>query len=148
MPNFSSAIAIIDDDDIFQLLIRKIVEPKIDGNFLLQFPTAAKALAYFKVNTSADIQRLPSIIFLDLVMPQMSGWEFLEHFEKLPFNRTYRPPIFILTASGNIDFEKLRNYSLVKGFLTKPIVPAEFLGLIRDVIEQNSEDGQQGLPRW
>jgi len=135
MPNDPAAIAIIDDDEIFQMLIRKILERGTAMNTILQFFSGSNALTYFKAHTG-KINQLPVLIFLDLLMPGMTGWQFLEQFEKLSFAEEYKPTLFILTASSNLDFEELKNYPSVKGYLTKPIVPNEFIGLIQEVMEE------------
>jgi CheY-like chemotaxis protein len=140
MPN--SPIAIIDDDDIFQMLIRKIIEDRVQINTILQFFSGFMALTYFKEN-AGNMERLPSVIFLDLTMPGMSGWQFLKQLEKISFIRSYKPFVFVTTGSENLDFEKLRHYPFVKGYLTKPIMPNDFIRLIREVMEQDTRSKEQ-----
>jgi CheY-like chemotaxis protein len=138
----NAPIAIIDDDDIFQMLIRKIIEDRVQTTSILQFFSGFMALTYFKENCS-NMQQLPSVIFLDLTMPGMSGWQFLQQLEKISFTKSYKPVVFIITGSENLDFEKLRNYPLVKAYLTKPIIPNDFIGLIREVTEKETRNKEQ-----
>ena len=126
----SSSIAIIDDDEIFQMLIKKIIEKNLDGNVLMQFRDGYSALSYIK-NINGNIAQLPSIIFLDLSMPGMDGWQFLTQLGLLQFESIYKPSVFIISGNSNPDFEQLKKYSLIKGYLIKPVAPAELIDIVR-----------------
>jgi len=65
-------------------------------------------------------ESIPDLILLDLDMPVMDGWEFLDAFLKLPIAK--QVCVFVLTSSIHPhDREKARHYSLVKGFFSKPL---------------------------
>ena len=63
---------------------------------------------------------IPDLILLDLDMPVMDGWEFLDEFLKLPIAK--QVCVFILTSSIHPnDREKAKHYNVVKGFFSKPL---------------------------
>lgn len=66
-------------------------------------------------------ERLPEVIFLDLNMPVMNGWEFLDKFQTLPLE--VKPQVFIVSSYIGLDvIEKSKRYSLVRDFITKPLL--------------------------
>jgi CheY-like chemotaxis protein len=76
------------------------------------------ALAYLKNNKL----EAPEIIFLDLNMPKMNGWEFLEHYKHLNKEQKARVVLVILTTSANPDhIKKAKEIEEVTGFETKPL---------------------------
>ncbi|ALM08839.1 hypothetical protein SB49_14315 [Sediminicola sp. YIK13] len=63
----------------------------------------------------------PDVIFLDLVMPGMGGWEFIEEFQKIP-GLPKKTKIYILSAfTSSKDRNKAKNNSYIAGFFDKPI---------------------------
>ncbi len=129
---YSNAIAIIDDDEISLLLIRKLIEQKKIARTVLPFSSGLEALNYFE-NNASDVTQLPSVVLLDITMPLISGWQFLEELDKIEFADGYKPAICIISAFTAIDFETLREYSAVKGYLTKPVIPNKLIALIESV---------------
>jgi len=141
MSPYSTSVAIIDDDEIFQMLVRKILEKKIAGGSILQFSDGFAALLYFK-NNEKSIHLLPPVILLDLNMPGMDGWQFLKHLSKLQFSPSYTPSVFIISGTELFDIEKLRTHSFIKGYLVKPVAPAELLRIIH-AETQGNQDGPE-----
>jgi len=64
-------------------------------------------------------EKLPDVIFLDLNMPIMDGWAFLDKFVLLPLK--YKPKVYIVSSSiDSSDGEKAKTYDIVKNFISKP----------------------------
>lgn len=116
----AKTVCIIDDDPIFVFGTKILLNHK--NNFaddIIIYENGKEALD----SLSAMIKKkedLPEIIFLDLNMPVMNGWHFLEAFVKIPM--VHLPLVFITTSS--IDQEdriKAQQYQIVKEFLAKPL---------------------------
>ena len=73
----------------------------------------------------------PGIIFLDINMPGMDGWEFLQEYQNLPADRRQRIAVHILTTSSNPDdIKKADENEYVEGFISKPLNPRHVLDIV------------------
>ena len=73
----------------------------------------------------------PDLIFLDLNMPVMNGFDFLDAYEKLDFSPKSKPILYVLSSSSHFwDKDKVSTYKSVKGFLTKPLTQAVLENLV------------------
>ncbi|HEX8356176.1 MAG TPA: response regulator, partial [Segetibacter sp.] len=73
---------------------------------------------------------IPQIIFLDINMPVMNGWDFLEEFEKVRNEYVQLPRIYLLSSTVDPeDYRKAKKFSLVENFISKPL-SREALALI------------------
>jgi CheY-like chemotaxis protein len=126
---------IIDDDKIYVNLIRKVIETRNLSKNLLTFNNGKEALEYFKKAFSdSDIEKIPSIIFLDINMPIMDGWQFLEHFIQIerPAHKTIT--LYIVSSSINPkDIEKAGSLESISGYIIKPVKPKELEILFKKV---------------
>lgn len=92
-----------------------------------------EALAYLK----KEDQKPPDIIFLDLNMPKMNGWEFLEQYKDLDKSQKPKVLIIILTTSANPEhMEKAKEIQDVTGFETKPLTKE----MLSDILNQHFQD--------
>lgn len=109
------------DDNIFNFLNKKIIEKNFSAQSVKSYVNPVKALDALKsISSGADI--FPDVIFLDINMPRMDGWEFLDEFEKLPEDILKQCSVYILTSSIDpSDIEKSRSYRSVKDFISKPL---------------------------
>ena len=119
---------IIDDDKIYVNLVKKIIEIKKLSNNLLIFKNGKEALDHFKlILENANEEILPDIIFLDINMPIMDGWEFLNEFIKI--KNIFDKKITLYVVSSSIDprdLERAKSFNLVTDYLIKPIELKKF----------------------
>lgn len=122
-------LAIIDDDDIYRFTVERILQRSGVAQSIRTFDNGAAALSYFE---EADPDTLPDVILLDLNMPIMDGWSFLEKFRDLEPPVRKQITIFIVSSSINpSDHERARTISEVEGFLVKPILPEELQRMLQ-----------------
>lgn len=112
-------IFLIDDDPVMNYINNKIISSAYTLN-LVEFTNAREALEKLK---QYDCQcEVPEVIFLDLNMPFMDGWEFLDEFQKLSEDVHLRCNVIILSSSiNNRDIERSRGYASVIEFISKPL---------------------------
>jgi two-component system chemotaxis response regulator CheY len=129
-----SVAGIIDDDEVYQLVMKRTIEQSGMVGSVLQFYDGEEALSYFR-DKQAATEMLPELILLDINMPYMDGWQFLDEFVKIPFKGDYRRTIFIVTSSSTSeDLHKASQYSVVSGYLVKPITKDKFNEMMASIV--------------
>ena len=111
---------IIDDDLVSQYSTRYVVSQCENDALIYISDSAEDALVQLSQFLSTG-EGFPDVIFLDLVMPGMGGWEFIEEFQKMS-GRSKNTKIYILSAfTSSKDRNKAKNNSFIAGFFDKPI---------------------------
>jgi CheY-like chemotaxis protein len=121
---------IIDDDPVFVLLFKKILTKLGKFDTILNFENGQLALDALieKNKTNAP---LPNIVFLDINMPILDGWEFLKAIEKYKFKEDLK--IYMISSSiDSTEIKKSKKYTFVKNFISKPISAKDFLKKLED----------------
>jgi len=112
---------LIDDDEIFQFIMKNTIaeiSPDIKIKF---FSDGEKGIDFLKHNLGAATN-LPDIILLDVNMPFMDGWEFLNEYKSLQTEIKKDINIYLLTSSNNPkDIAMAKEISELSGYLVKPI---------------------------
>ncbi|MEM9981778.1 MAG: response regulator, partial [Bacteroidota bacterium] len=92
------------------------------------FLAAKEALSFIK---EAPTDEQPTIILLDINMPEIDGWEFIELFLQLDDDKLQYKKIFMLSSSiDNKDMEKAAAYDCVIGYITKPLNKLKLLEVV------------------
>lgn len=122
-------ILLIDDDAIINFLNQDLIENKFPGISITAFYNGADALKYILDNEEKEF-----IVFLDLNMPVMDGWEFLKVLEPKLEGRSIE--IHVLSSSINpMDKTKAQQCKIVESFVEKPLdddlLDGLFTGLIK-----------------
>ncbi|MEJ7691972.1 response regulator [Daejeonella sp.] len=118
-----SKVFIIDDDPIHQRIAQIMIAKHELFDGYSSYTEAELALECLRNNVK-NTDELPDVILLDLNMPVMDGWDFLEAFERFQAELSKSIRIFIVTSSVD-EKDKLRSqtFSFVKGFISKPLSP-------------------------
>ncbi len=118
-------IFVIDDDPIHQK-ISEIKWRKVGmEDEVIPFLEADAALLFLRENQHIP-ELMPDLILLDLNMPVMDGWDFLDEFGNLPQAVHQRVRIYIVTSSVDLrDQAKATRYPFVSGYVTKPLNDAD-----------------------
>ena len=126
-------LLVIDDDDINIFIIKKIVEKTGYEAKMVAKTNGQLAIDYINELISTG-QPLPQLILIDINMPILNGWEFLEAYEKLGIEQTI--DMYMLSSSVyENDIEKAKTYKTVKGFISKPLSIERLIALF---------EGQEG----
>ncbi|TKD66994.1 response regulator [Flavobacterium sp. ASW18X] len=113
-------IFIIDDDLVSQFATRYCIEQFGDSFDVSTCSSAEEGLERC-ATWIEEYGKLPDIIFLDLIMGEMDGWEFLEHLEKFS-NGVKMPKVYVLSSFVNSkDREKAKKNPVIEGYFDKPL---------------------------
>jgi len=123
MKHLTELACIIDDDKVYVNLVKKIIETKKLCETLLIFKDGKESIDYFEaLLQNLEEERIPEIIFLDLNMPVMDGWEFLERFTKIKNKFGKVITLYIVSSSINpVDINRAKDLSDVEDYLIKPV---------------------------
>lgn len=120
-------ILCVDDDPITLMLCKMVVSKSAFANEIVTAQNGEEAINYFDElklnNLGAEVSRYPKLILLDLNMPVMGGWEFLDHFSQGDYMTVFKDTKVIVLSStiDPKDIAKSRTYPMVLDFLSKPI---------------------------
>ncbi len=118
--NAPKSICIIDDDPIYQLITKKIIEKSQLFSQILSYKNGKVAIDSLKAIQSAE--EFPDVILLDIDMPEMDGWAFMNELQRMDFGFGKKPAIYIASSSiANEDREKANSFPEIVGYLCKPI---------------------------
>jgi CheY-like chemotaxis protein len=109
---------LIDDDEVFTFLIKHKLDRAKGFDSVKSFLYADEALEEFK-KLILEGTPFPSIIFLDINMPRMSGWEFLQSLKNFNIDLSSTKIYIISSSSYSVDQTKAKEYSVE--YLTKPL---------------------------
>ena len=111
---------VIDDSKLDCFIAEKIIKNTGISESIRSFLQATEALDYIKSIPVDDHTR--TVILVDIQMPVMNGFEFVEAFERLPADLIKNYTIFIISSSINEnDLSRVHTYGTVKQFLNKPL---------------------------
>ncbi len=113
---------LVDDDEINNFISVKLIKKTLLNTEICTCLNGKFAIDQLIEIKSNDPDQLPDYILLDINMPIMNGWEFLDEYIKQDIEMSGKVKIYIISSSVfNNDINKAKSYSLVKDFISKPL---------------------------
>jgi CheY-like chemotaxis protein len=126
-----SNIMLIDDDEIFTYIIKKIIEESDIAEQITIFNNGRDAINYLS-EVAEEETLLPKVIFLDLNMPLLDGWGFLDEYIRLKPKMCKKINLYVITSSvSTYDHERSKQYSDITDFIVKPLAKEKFISIIK-----------------
>lgn len=117
-------IVLVDDDPVANSIHQIVLKKAIPEARVLVFQKASHALEHL-ISEEPDL----SLLLLDLNMPELSGWEFLDQLSR---QSGKKPPVVILSSSSDPeDIRRSGEFEMVRGYWTKPLKSSDVLGFLK-----------------
>ncbi|AWG22396.1 response regulator [Flavobacterium faecale] len=115
-------IWLIDDDPIYQIIMKKIIHKSDLFSTISSFANGKSAIEALKVAIEENNPSLPEIILLDIEMPIMDGWGFMQEIALMDKSKLESVLIYISSSSIAVeDKEKAKCNSSILGYMSKPV---------------------------
>jgi CheY-like chemotaxis protein len=129
---------LIDDDFVHAFVVEKMLAKTPNCKNLLVFPDGSPAIDYFK-SMANDAEKLPDVVFLDINMPVIDGWGFLDEFAKIKHTLAKKVSIYMLSSSVSpLDVEKAKTYDDISEYITKPITLNQYYNIFKSNLPQTA----------
>jgi DNA-binding NarL/FixJ family response regulator len=121
---------IIDDDPMATFYIKRLAELGELADIITIYDKARGAVDYLLQHKSSQ-EHLPDVILLDIYMPDMDGWSFLEEFAMIKDQLEKKIHIYIISSSGNLrDINRARSISSVTEYIQKPVTKEKLVEIV------------------
>ena len=113
-------IGVIDDDLVYKFVLRTLISKTSPTTSIVEFKDGQEAIEFINQNKS-EPPKLPDIILLDINMPRLNGWQFLDQL-RISNIAFCRPPIYMVTSSFDLaDITTAGTYREITRFISTPV---------------------------
>ncbi|MCG9790928.1 response regulator [Flavobacterium algicola] len=134
--NKNIIFCIVDDDDVYQFTLKRTIQSLNLVKDIITFSDGEEALNFVIENLKRE-DELPDVILLDINMPIMDGFQFMEEYIKLKPRLAKKITIYMVSSSVDIaDIERSKKISEISDYIIKPIKPGEIQSIIEKSISE------------
>ncbi len=124
---------LVDDDEIFTFLTKRTIEETNLVDRIKIFSNGQDAIDFLET-AAGNQELLPDVILLDINMPILDGWGFLEEFILLKPSIGKQITIYVVSTSiSPYDIDRAKNISDVSDFIIKPITKSGLIGILKNL---------------
>jgi CheY-like chemotaxis protein len=118
-------VLLIDDDEINNMICTKIISKNDFATNVVACSSARQGLKYLQDALTDGAKPLPTVIFLDINMPVMNGWDFLDQYKQMTGLADKGIVLIMLSSSSSAnDLSRAQSYPQVSDYITKPLTAA------------------------
>ncbi|HJT75187.1 MAG TPA: response regulator [Chitinophaga sp.] len=133
MAESSKQVYVVDDDEIFHFILKKMLEQQGENLEVTSFLCAEDALEHLQCVKMG----LPSLIILDMNMQRMNGWDFIEAYRDIKHSLHHQIPIIMCSSSLDMrDMQKVQRTPELMAYITKPLDPSK-MQVIKNYLYQS-----------
>ncbi|MGB1557443.1 MAG: response regulator [Oceanococcaceae bacterium] len=129
------SILLVDDNEIDTFFHRSVLEKMGVVEHIAEAYDGQEALDYLQ-----QAEQMPELIFLDINMPIMDGWEFLERFKQSGFDHRTVVVMMLTTSLNPDDAERAARLQELSGFITKPLKEEDMQKIVYEHFPSLSPD--------
>nr|WKN36693.1 response regulator [Tunicatimonas sp. TK19036] len=130
---------VIDDDPINNIVFKKLSKFTDFSDEIIDFVNAIDALDSFQQILDRD-EILPEAIFLDIRMPIVSGWDFMDRLQDIDSPKMETTTIYMLTSSSDqSDIHRAKHHSYIEDYIVKPIT----VDKLKEIKQRHQQSGEQ-----
>jgi response regulator of citrate/malate metabolism len=112
---------IIDDDPMASFYIKRLAELGELADIITIYDKARGAIDYL-LHHRQNLEHLPDVILLDIYMPDLDGWGFVEEYGKIKDQLAKKVDIYIISSSGHLkDINRAKSIPEIKAYIQKPV---------------------------
>ena len=127
-----NTLFLIDDDEIYLFTMKKLIEKNKLANNVHEFHNGFDAIEFLNKVATNNHVLLPDMIFLDINMPVMDGWTFMDVFSLLKPKLNKKIQVYMISSSVNKpDIEKAKKITDISDFIVKPIGPKQLKNILK-----------------
>jgi YesN/AraC family two-component response regulator len=138
------SVCLIDDDQVYTFGFKKLIELKEIHSRVISFGDGYEAINW--LTDPLNEADLPDVIFLDVNMPGMDGWEFMGKFAEIKSRLNKKIAIYMLSSSIDLnDIYRAKNMTDIEDYIFKPLNEYQIIEILRHarqaIDERISKDG-------
>lgn len=132
MKAVKKTLFLIDDDEIYLFSTRRLLQTNNLCENVMQFHNGLEAIE-FLTQIKDDTAALPDIIFLDINMPIMDGWEFMDLFALLKPSLSKEVAVYMVSSSiDDFDINRAKSIEEICDFISKPMGSKELVNILTE----------------
>jgi CheY-like chemotaxis protein len=126
-----NTVCVVDDDQIYVFGLRKLIALKKLCPNLLEFGNGKEAIDF--IQNPANIGNLPDVIFLDINMPVMDGWDFMDSFAKIKHSLGKKITVYMISSSiSEEDINRAKTISDITDYIMKPVTHDKLIEMFQN----------------
>ncbi|MEO6521116.1 MAG: response regulator [Mucilaginibacter sp.] len=125
-----NTVCVVDDDEIYVYGIKKLINLKQLCPNLIEFRNGKDAIEFLMNPENND--QLPDVIFLDITMPIMDGWDFMDNYAKIKPQLSKKITVYMVSSSINDeDIKRAKAIADITDYVVKPVSYDKLLKLFQ-----------------